>query len=359
MQIAANTTPFLAELFVSTDKHGRKHCVVVVKGTFDVGDDGKCRPAAEQAPFVFADQHYGDPGTTSIRYECDFVPVKPHVEVLLNASAIAPNRRAVTQLEVALVGPGIVKRALVTGDRYWAESFRGIKPSEPQSFATLPIVWDRAFGGSDLTHERAFMNGSELRNVVGVGFHRNGHTILDRPLPNIERLGDTMRFWWDKPEPIGFGPVGRGWRPRIGFAGTYDQHWIDEIFPFLPEDFDERYFQSAPLDQQLRELPADATFGCLNMSETGRFVAKIPSLDIPVRFFFNDRTEALRLLPDTVILEPGSHRVIMLGRKSVPLPRKFTTLREIQVGHRKRTQSAGKPHYNSLADAVSALRRSG
>lgn len=40
--------------------------------------------------------------------------------------------------------------------------------------------------------------------------------------------------------------MGRSWQPRLRYAGTYDQHWMDERLPFLPEDFDLRYFQSAP-----------------------------------------------------------------------------------------------------------------
>ena len=45
---------------------------------------------------------------------------------------------------------------------------------------------------------------------------------------------------------MAFGPVGRSWQPRIRWAGTYDQKWMDEKFPFLPEDFDERYYQCRP-----------------------------------------------------------------------------------------------------------------
>jgi len=90
MQIATNTTGLPAELFVSTDKDGQKSCVVVVKATFDVASDGQCRPAEQQAPLIFCDEHYGEPDSSSVRYECDFVPIKPKAEVLVNAEAIAP-----------------------------------------------------------------------------------------------------------------------------------------------------------------------------------------------------------------------------------------------------------------------------
>ena len=44
--------------------------------------------------------------------------------------------------------------------------------------------------------------------------------------------------------------MGRGWPGRIEYGGTYDQNWIDNVFPFLPADFDDRYYQMAPPDQQ-------------------------------------------------------------------------------------------------------------
>lgn len=116
MEITTNTTPFLAELFPSTDKHGAKHCIVVIKATFEVDSEGNCHASTEQVPFVYADEHYGGPGTTSIRYESDFVPVKPCADVLVNASAVSPDGRPVTTLDVALAGPGFVKQARVTGD---------------------------------------------------------------------------------------------------------------------------------------------------------------------------------------------------------------------------------------------------
>lgn len=359
MQVTANTTPFLAEVFASTDKHGRKHAVVVVKGTFAVAPDGETRPAEEQAPFVYADQHHGDPGTTSIRRECDFVPAKPRAEVLVLGSAIAPDGRPVRELEVAVAGPGVSKRALVTGDRVWEEGVRGIQPSPAQPFTEMRLLWERAFGGSDHSHDRTFLNGTELRNPVGAGFHLNGarDTILGRPLPNVERPDARQSFWSDKPEPCGFGVVGRGWRPRIGFAGTYDQRWLDETFPFLPEDFDERYFQSAPQDQQLAEIGPGAAFGCLNMNEGGRFVVRVPGVTVPIRFVFDDREEEVAAPePDTLILEPGAGRAILLWRASRPLGRKLTALREVQVGRKRRTVSRGKPRYRSLAELIAARR---
>ncbi len=358
MQITSNTTPFLAERFVSTDKSGQKHCVVVVRATFDVEDQGRCVPALEQAPFVYCDQHHGDPGTTSVRFETDFAPVKPRVDVLVHALAVSPNGDPVTRLQVGFAGAGIHKVAVVSGDRVWTLGVTGIIASPPSPFTSIPLSWDRAFGGSDQSHDDEKKRGSDLRNVTGVGFHLNDRddSILNTRLPNVERHGDLMSAWTDKPQPIGFAPVGRGWQPRVGFAGTYDRHWFETRRPFLPENFDTRYFQAAPLDQQLDRLEAGTRFTCINMSAGGAFVAQTPAFDIPVTFRFENRQVQAVINADTVILEPGCVRLTLLGRTSVPLPRKLAQLREIQIGKRRYTDLHGKPHFANLADLVTSFR---
>lgn len=208
MQITSNTTPFLAERFVSTDKTGQKHCVVVVRATFDVNDQGRCVPASEQVPFVYCDQHHGDPGTTSVRFETDFAPVKPRVDVLVHASAVSPKGEPVTRLQVGFAGAGIHKLAVVSGDRVWTLGVTGIVASPPSPFTSIPLSWDRAFGGSDQSHEDETKRGSDLRNLAGVGFHLNDRddSILNTMLPNVERHDDLMGAWTDKPQPVGFAP---------------------------------------------------------------------------------------------------------------------------------------------------------
>lgn len=358
MQITRNTTPFLAERFVSTDKTGQKHCVVVVRAAFDVAHQGRCEPAPEQEPFVYVDQHHGDPGTTPVRFEAEFAPLKPRVDVLVHAFAVSPGGKPVAALQVDFAGAGIRKQALVSGNRVWTRGFTGISASKPEPFTSMPLSWDRAFGGSDHSHDDPKKNGSDLRNPVGMGFHLNSRagSILGTALPNVERSVDRMHAWSDKPEPIGFAPVGRGWLPRIGFAGTYDQRWFETRRPFLPDDFDTRHFQAAPLDQQLHALPAGTRFACVNMSPGGAFAAEVPAFEIPVMFRFDSRTAHATIVADTAIIEPGRARLTLLGRTSVPLPRKLERLREIQVAPRRATRRLGKAHFASLADLAAAHR---
>lgn len=237
MQITGNTTPHSADFFVFTDKDGQKHCVVVVKATFDVTDSGDCVTAEEQAAIVYTDEHHGDPSSTAIARESDFAPFKLHADILVHGDAIAPGGRPITQIDVSLARAGYVKRAIVTGDRTWVRRWGSLRPSDPQPFTRMPVAWHHAYGGIDRTDGATPMHAAELRNPVGRGFHvdHDPQRLIGRPLPNIETPGQLMKSWLDRCDPVGFGPTGRGWQPRLRYAGTYDQHWMDERLPFLPD----------------------------------------------------------------------------------------------------------------------------
>src|SRR5262245_16089719 len=168
----------LAGLSVPADKHGAEHCVVVVKGTFEPDSSGELQLAAEQQPLVYADEHYGDPATSCIRYECDFALEKPHAEVIVVGKAVAPQREPVRELMVRLEVDGRSKDVLVTGDRRWMRGASGVTASRTQPFVEMPLTYDRAFGGTDDSRgpERTDV---EPRNLHGVGFnpHRSAEQL--------------------------------------------------------------------------------------------------------------------------------------------------------------------------------------
>lgn len=359
MQITGNTTPHPADLLVFTDKDGQKHCVVVVKATFDVDGDGRCVPADVQAALVYTDEHHGDPGTTAIARESDFAPMKPHADVVVHGDAVAPGGRPATQTEVSLAWKDRIKRAVVTGHRTWVDRWGSLRPSEPQPFLQMPLAWHLAYGGIDAAEGSVPKQAAELRNPVGRGVHvdHDPQRLIGRALPNIETPGQLMQSWSDRCDPMGFGPVGRSWQPRLAHAGTYDQRWMDERLPFLPEDFDPRYFQSAPADQQVARLNPGDAYACTNMSDDGRFVARLPAWRVPVEFQFENATRSVDAHPDTLILEPGLRRVLCVARAQVPLPRQLTALREIHVGRRRYRPAPGKVHHGNLAQAVRALQK--
>lgn len=348
-----------AGLTMFTDKDGRDHCVVVVKGTFIVGDDGKAILAEEQAPLVYADEHYGDPGTTAIKYECDFAPFKPQTDILINGHAYAPTGKPIKNMTVALEVGRVKKEVRVIGDRQWRRAFFWLRPSSPTSFLKMPLTFDRAFGGSDHTHGNPKKQGSEMRNLVGIGFHKNSTSkaIRDTPLPNLENPRSLIHKWSHTPAPAGFGTVGRGWHPRIQFAGTYDDRWLQERFPFLPDNFDYQYFQSAPADQQFPHLAGGEVIRCTGMTSKGSWMFIVPTVQVPIMYKFRDREVDGKSKLDTLMIEPDLGRIMITWRTMVPLGRKIHALREIMIGKKeapispRRTQLE-KLHFKSINDLV-------
>lgn len=358
MQITTNTTGMLAGLTVFTDKDGRDHCVVIVKGTFAIHPDGAVTLAEEQHPLVYADEHYGDPGSTSIQYECDFAPFKPRADVIINGFAISPNGKPVREMLVGLqIGP-VRKIIKVFGDRLWDSGLTGLRASEPKPFTKMPLKYENAYGGTDQSHDDPKKWGSELRNLVGIGFYVGSGigSVTGKPIPNLEDVNNPIGTWSDRPPPASFGGLARGWQPRINYAGTYDKKWLDHCFPFLPADFDERYFQSAPANQQLPYLNGGEVVRCANMAPDGEVTFTIPRMNIPVSYRFHDRTVAKEPNLDTLLIEPDQRRFIATWRTAIQLGRKIHALREVTVGRPKptiqRRTASGKPHFNSINEAI-------
>ena len=338
MQITSNTTRMLAELSVAADKEGRDYCAVVVKGTFAVDTQGEPALAEEQKPLVYADVHYGDPGTTSIRCECDFALFKPRTDVIVNGHAYSPGGEKVDSVEVALElegnGTSLRKSIRVIGDRQWQGGILGLSPSRPVPFDRMPLVYERAFGGSEHSRKDQKSHGSDLRNPVGVGYWTSSelNVIKGTPVPNLEHPEHPIRSWSDKPPPIGLGVIGRGWQPRVKYAGTYDEQWFNERRPFLPADFDERYFQSAPEDQQVSHLKGGESVVCRNMTARGDFAFRVPNINFPIKYRFRDRDLDVSPRLDTLIIEPDDRKFIVCYRAQVESGPKLHQLRSILVG---------------------------
>jgi hypothetical protein len=320
-----NRTPFDAATHVQADADGQEVLVVMLSASFERQRDGRLVPAAEQLPVAFADVPWGDPALSSTRYEADIAPVKPGVEVIVNGSAHAPGSRAATEVQVGLKIGGIRKVLTVTGDR--ARAAGGY--SAPQPFERMPIVWERAFGGTPADGQ------AEMRNPVGIG-HRGAVSAdpeVRSEAPNVTYPGEPANGPSDRPMPAGFGAVGRGWKPRIGFAGTHDQAWIDSQWPLPPRDFDPRHNFCAPADQQIEELAPGATVSLVNLTPDGRWDFRLPRIAAPLRLVFDDRVEETAFTPDTVLIEPDLRRVTLKARRAFVTRRNVPKLREIVFGH--------------------------
>ena len=335
---------------------GRELLVVVVKGTFHLPKSGEEAGLHEaQLPLIMADTFTGEPGFSAPYSEVDFAPRKLRCDILLQGSAYAPEGRPIERLPVGLRVGKWQKTFAVCGKRLWDCGVAGVRSTPAEPFVIQPFSYDVAFGGVDNYPEDPAMHVAFMRNPVGRGFHKhfkkewmNGtllpHTeVLDQPIEQPD--GDYA--------PMALGPVGRGWASRLPYAGTYDQNWIDNTFPFLPPDFNDAYYQAAPLDQQILYPRGGEEVVLVNLTPEGRTGFYLPTIDVPVVFFRKkgERHETKAVI-DTLVIEPDKNVFAMTWRASLPLKKNMFEIPQVLVGKMSRgwwrARELGKTYYPSL-----------
>jgi hypothetical protein len=319
---------------------GRELLVVVVKGTFRIpAEQGAAlRLHEEQVPLVMSDVFFGAPGLSAPKYEVDFAPRKHRCDVLLNGSAYAPGGRPTSRVNVGIRIGNWSKSFDVVGDRFWYLA-GGVRATSPTPIETMPISYDRAFGGVDQRHDDPAQHGAFMLNPSGRGFHKHliGEWLEGSPLSNTEEQGNRVSAPNGTYKPMSLGPIGRHWEPRFRFAGTYDQHWLDEECPFLPADFDEQYYQAAPLDQQVPKPLGEQHVTLINLTSDGQSDFVLPHFEAPIHIFpKRGKREDLVAHVDTVVIEPDLERVMMTWRVARPLKKNMFEIAEVLVGRKGR-----------------------
>jgi hypothetical protein len=333
-----NATRMVAGCTMGTEPSGRDLLVVVIKGPFRLPKSGEAvRLHDEQLPLVMADTFTGEPGFSATHYEVDFAPRKQRCDVLLLGSAHAPQGRPATRVAVGVRIGNWTKTFAVVGNRRWQAGIASASPSEPEPFTIQPISYDVAFGGTDQHHDDPAKHAAFMRNPVGCGFHKHlkSEWVDGSPLPNTEEINRPVTVPDGDFAPMSFGPVGRGWEQRSRYAGTYDGEWLEKHFPFLPPDFDEQYYQAAPLDQQLPMPLGGQELSLGNLTPDGVRTFTLPAFDAPINVFpKKGEREDYNAALDTIVFEPDLERFTMTWRATRPLSRNLFEIRQVLVGKR-------------------------
>ena len=347
-----NAARMIADYTMATDKDGREWVVVVAKGTYGIPDhpDREPVPLKEQVPLITRDLFTGEPGFSAPLYEIDFALRKPRCDVLFNGSCYAPGGKPTTKVLVGIRVGLLTKSFNVVGNRVWRSSMLHVGSSSPEPFTTMPLSYNNAYGGVDKPNEEPKNHKWYPLNHVGLGYHPKAHAGM--PLPNTEEIGDAVSCPDGSYKPMAFGPLGRSWQQRIKWAGTYNQKWRDDTFPFLPDDFDERYFQCAPEDQQMGYLNGGEEVVMINLTPQGRTTFRLPAnFWLPLLFFFRKGGVAeVSAVVDTVLLEPDAGRFVLVWRASFPLRRNIREVSQVILG-----QAMGKAEWAAKGRGAASI----
>ncbi len=286
------------------------HATWVVKGTFDLVPGGVACLAAEPL-LPTGDTPYPDGPDDSCFYPSDFALFKPCADIMLVGCGYAPNAKPTTVLPVHVAVGRFRKSLVIVGDRTTGAGAINAGGIQSQPFTRMPIDYTRAFGGAGYKF-----------NPTGRGrvdeLNENGKKI--RRLPNVEQPDRLVVDLGGNYNPAGFGPIPLTWSQRMSKAGSYGGDWAKKKWPWFPDDFDWRFFNAAPADQQLPGyLTGDEEIACDNLHRThAHFVCGLPRLR--PRLFLRDavgsglRVREVALSLDTLWLDMEAEKLVLVWR---------------------------------------------
>ena len=266
------------QVLVSGAPGGRPLVGLVLKRTYRIGSRGGWEPVADDEQEVVVEEELeyetAEPPFVSPIFHGDDTLFRPRTDVVVQGSAWAPGA-PLPRLTVRFRMEGLKRDIVVSGDRRVERCpGGGLRFTDPEPFESIPLRYDRAYGGVDFrawllsrTRLEADLQravpGVPLastspchypRNPSGVGFLIDAapYDPADLLVPNLEFEHDPVtpdrlavggpERWPEGPLPAGMDWQGCDWFPRQAFLGLHH----------LPPDYPGRL-----AERELGWVPAD------------------------------------------------------------------------------------------------------
>lgn len=329
-----NLTPFSVMEYAMDDIQGKRHHVIAMKTGFRLvpGAGGLWQTVLMEnpaMPLCLEDKFFGEINASQVIQESDLAPLKPACDIIINGTAYTPDGIAAPEMTASILmrapsGDVILdKRLRITGQHFYRQQTLTGQwyETEPEPFISLPLDYRYAYGG-----EYRIETDSEYAEHIPDEFRltesqRHGHPDKDNPplahvvcTVNPLGLGYTQPWYLrackvqqveapritdpDNPftlkqftnslhaqsddsalvlQPAGFGIINRTWHPRLPLAGSYSQQWLENRHPGLPVDFNFRYWNAAPRDQQIPFPAPGATVSLSGLLPDGDITFTLPA----------------------------------------------------------------------------------
>jgi hypothetical protein len=278
--------------------------MVLLKCTFLADGSGALRPAPEQDLVIDKDVQ-SDFGFI----ESEMVPVKKGCDVAVFGQAHAPGGRPTESMEVSLkIGSDLQRRLVVTGDRAWSKAGRDFRATAPQPFVTMPLTYDRAYGGAALVQDSLvgpYPDNPEGRGFVALPEHVEG--IL---LPNVEEADQLVKDWKQQPMPGGFAPLSRAMASR-------NQRGMHVDLEKRTSKMSAEAFSGGHPRMSMAKYPAGSTVELMGMTPDGRWTFTLPRLEFAVQVTLGERHYSLPMTPDTLYLFPEQRKLTVIARRTL------------------------------------------
>ena len=328
----SNSTPYKAERGWVRDMDGREVWLVAVRARYLIDAAGALHLAErdEQPDVKLAPEYAGEGLDMVLVADSDLPHQKLATDLIVHGHAHAPEGSVAERLHVSMQVGSLRKDLVVWGDRVWQRT--GL--SAPQPFIRMPLSYRNAYGGVDPADPANWY----APNPAGKGFSANPLALTGQPAPNVELPQALVSARTDRPEPAGLAPVPGHWPQRRRYGGTYDAAWEQERLPLLPLDFDPRFHQQAPPDQQVPGfLHGGEPVLLEGMHPRGRLRFDLPRVSLVFETEFDDLTRMkheARL--HTVLFEPDLPAVSLVWHTHLECHSRVTLLRTTRIWERRR-----------------------
>jgi hypothetical protein len=246
------------------------------------------------APLRLSDQHdAGNPLSSAIGVR-ETAPMLQRVDVFLTGHAypIPGQGEVLTRLAVVSEHAMLLDKTLLVRGPLDASGV-------PQPFERMKLGYENAYGGIGFSD-----------NPLGVGYGTNEAPSIVYPEGPIERAA-------------GFGPIPASFSARRKLLGKLPRNALTGRIAEIPLDFDWRYFQAAPLDQQVNQLRGSEWLIVEGLSpEHERLCSQLPCAVAVARVYGAERAgvpDAVPLRIDMVHVDLDNERCNVVWRGSFPV----------------------------------------
>ncbi len=321
-----NNTPFAVENTYFPNEDAIDTLYIVVRATFNIGKQWTL--ANEQLPPIEADEYWTEPGKSSIKHASDYHIGKPCSDIIMVGHAFVPNGIEARQLDINLKVGRVNKTVRVFGDRQWLDG----RITQAKPFKTMAMVYEKAYGGVHIQDGR--VTSVERRNPVGRGFsgQRNVEEMNGVQLPNLEDPHNLISDIQHQPTPSCFGVSAPHWLPRAEYAGTYNETWQTTRAPYLPTDFDKRFFSMAHPDLVYPGyLKGGESVEITNMHPNGTVKFSVPKVRLHSDVSMAGEVFHPAFNLETLVIEPNQLRASLIWRAALESDKKMLKISDIKI----------------------------
>jgi len=244
-------------------------------------------------------------------WECEYGPMeadegfhKGGTDIFLFAHARSQDRRPVPEITVSIETRGFRREVVVFGERAWLPRVSSIVPSAPRPFVELPLTLANAYGG---TAEWDGLKVPCADNPTGKGFILDEEQAAGQRLPNIEDPKHLIKFWDDRPLPVGLGVCPPAFSSRLRAGVTFGQDGaMNEIHPCL--------FNAAFPDMVAPIIRPGDPVRLTGVSHDGPVLFEVPSVPVMFRLSLDRTVIERRPAIDQIGIEVDKRRVFVSYR---------------------------------------------